>query len=403
MGPYKHIPFSNNVGISPLSTRPKKGTVERRVILDLSFPIGNAVNDDIPQDTYLGLVANLTFPKTDEFTLRIFQLGPGCLMFKVDLSRYFRQIPLDLGDYSLIGYIVNGKIYFDKVLPMGMRSATYIAQKITNAIAYIHRSLEYFLLNYVDDFMGTEEKNRAWAAYSALTHLLDSLRVETSQEKLVPPTTRLEFLGITFDANTMTMEISEEKMGEIKQELNTWLLKTAAHRKEVESLVGKLQFMAKCIRAGRVFLGRLIQWIRTMDRKKSYSIPLEARRDIAWWARFAQEHNGVSLLWLIKEPSTDAIVQTDACLQGFGGICQDQYFRARFPKEDRSRNIAILEMCAVMVALRIWAEKLRGKYFWIQVDNEAVATVLNTGRSKEPELQKALREIALMAANHQFV
>ena len=47
------------------------------------------------------------------------------MIFKIDLSRYFRQLPLDLGDYSLIGYIVNGKIYFDKVLPMGMRSAPY--------------------------------------------------------------------------------------------------------------------------------------------------------------------------------------------------------------------------------------------------------------------------------------
>ena len=40
-------------------------------------------------------------------------------MFKIDLSRYFRQIPLDPGHYSLIGYIIDGKVYFDKVLPMG--------------------------------------------------------------------------------------------------------------------------------------------------------------------------------------------------------------------------------------------------------------------------------------------
>ena len=52
-------------------------------------------------------------------------------------------MPLDPGDYSLIGYIIAGKLYFDKVLPMGMRTAPYIAQRVTNAIAYIHRKLEY--------------------------------------------------------------------------------------------------------------------------------------------------------------------------------------------------------------------------------------------------------------------
>ena len=90
MGPYEKIPFDNKVGISPLSTRPKKDSIERRVILDLSFPIGEAVNDGIPKDTYMGFEANLSFPKTDQFAYRIYMLGQGCLMFKVDLSRYFR-------------------------------------------------------------------------------------------------------------------------------------------------------------------------------------------------------------------------------------------------------------------------------------------------------------------------
>ena len=119
MGPFEKIPFQDKVGISPLSTRPKRDSDDRRIILDLSFPIGNLVNDGIMKDNYLGFPAKLTFSKVDDFALRIYMLGQGCMMFKIDLSRYFRQLPLDLGDYSLIGYIINGKIYFDKVHPWG--------------------------------------------------------------------------------------------------------------------------------------------------------------------------------------------------------------------------------------------------------------------------------------------
>ena len=118
----------------------------------------------------------LTFPKVDDFAFRVYSLGDNCVMFKIDLSQYFRQLPLDLGDYSLIGYIINGEFYFDKVLPMGMRTAPYIAQRVTNAIAYIHRKLEYFLLNYVDDFVGAETREKVWQAYSALTSLLQETR-----------------------------------------------------------------------------------------------------------------------------------------------------------------------------------------------------------------------------------
>ena len=67
--------------------------------------------------------------------------------------------------------------------------------------------------------MGAELRDSVWQAYTALTELLNKLRVDISEEKLVPPTTRLEFLGITFDSDTMTMEISQEKLKEIKLEL----------------------------------------------------------------------------------------------------------------------------------------------------------------------------------------
>ena len=37
------------------------------------------------------------------------------------------------------------------------------------------------------------------------------------------------------------------------------------------------------------------------------------------------------------------------------------------------------------------------------MDNEAVATILNTGASREPLLQNILREIAFITATNQFV
>ena len=134
----------------------------------------------------------------------------------------------------------------------------------------------------------------------------------------------------------------------------------------------------------------MIRRIRTMDRKSQYPVPLETKRDIAWWARFLEEYNGVSLMWLVREPAPDTIIQTDACPRGFGGICGSQYFRGRFPRKHQTLNIAILEMWAVMVGLKIFTHHLKGKYFWVHVDNEAVGVVLNTSSSREPELQNAL-------------
>ena len=403
MGPYPKIPFKGRVGISPLSTTEKKNSLDRRVILDLSFPEEGAVNDGMIKDTYLGFPATLTFPKVDDLALRIYHIGTKARMFKIDLSRYFRQLPLDPGDYSLIGYMIGDKFYFDKVLPMGMRTAPYIAQRVTNAIAYIHRSMSYFLLNYVDDFVGAEAKERILEAYNFLSNLLKQLRVETSPEKMVAPTHRLEFLGVTLDAKTQTMEVSQDRLVDIVALTHSWLYKTKVNRKELESLIGKLQFIAKCVKPGRTFIARLINWLKTMDKKGYYGIPLEARKDIAWWGRFLETYNGVSLIWLTNKPITDMVIATDASSVGFGGTFGNEYFRGRFPKELQGSNIAVLELLAVMVALKIWGEQLQGMYFWVHVDNEAVSTILNTGASRHIGLQDILREVAYIAATNQFV
>ena len=63
MGPYNKIPFRKKVGRSPLSTRPKKDSQDRRIILDLSFPPSQAVNDGMIKNNYMGLNAKLTFPR----------------------------------------------------------------------------------------------------------------------------------------------------------------------------------------------------------------------------------------------------------------------------------------------------------------------------------------------------
>ena len=323
LGPFSTIPFEDKVGISPISTRPKKNSTERRVIIDLSYPQGSAVNDGMIKDNYMGLHAKLTFPKTDDLALRIFQLGKNARMFKIDLSRYFRQLPLDPGDYSLIGYIIDNQLYFDKMLPMGMRTAPYIAQRVTNAIRHIHEQLHYFLLNYVDDFLGAEHKDKVWQAFEFLTELLKTIRVDAAPDKTNPPTTRIDFLGTIFDSQSMTIEVPEQKMVEIRLELQKWKTKKATTRKETESLIGKLQFAARCVRAGRVFISRLINWLRGMERTKKYQITQEAHKDIAWWDKFISTYNGISIMWLHKSPRTDQVIATDSCKKGFGGIAEN--------------------------------------------------------------------------------
>ena len=140
-----------------------------------------------------------------------------------------------------------------------------------------------------------------------------------------------------------------------------------------------------------------------MNRCDNYTIPLTARKDLAWWRRFLSEYNGVSIMWLYKTPQADKVLSSDACPEGFGAICNGQFLQGFFPKHMKKHNIAYLEMRAVIVALKTFASQLRGQYFLIQVDNEAVAQVLNSGASRDEFLQDVLREVAYLAAQFDFI
>ena len=63
------------------------------------------------------------YPTVDDIVDCIVQLGPGCLLFKRDLKRASRQLPIDPFNYPLLGYSWRDNLYFDVRLPMGLRSS----------------------------------------------------------------------------------------------------------------------------------------------------------------------------------------------------------------------------------------------------------------------------------------
>lgn len=129
-------PFPAPLQTSPLQTVPRD-ECKRRVVLDLSFPVGSSVNDGIPKDSFLDEPFHLPLPRSANFVDLIVAKAPGCYLFKKNLKRTYRQIPVDPKDYIFLGYRWKDLLYFDLVLPFGLRSATLACQRTTNAIAYI--------------------------------------------------------------------------------------------------------------------------------------------------------------------------------------------------------------------------------------------------------------------------
>ena len=235
--------------------------------MDLSYPIGISVNGGIDKNTYYGQEITLSYLTIDTLAKHVSQVGSGCLILKKDLLRYFCQVPTCPHDYSLIGFRWDGLLYFDKYMPMGLRSAAYICQRVTTAIKYAHGQLGYWSINYLDDFGSAED------SFNLMGRLLTSIGVDEATDKAVPPTTRMEFLGNTVDTIQMTLEVSENRRTELLKILKGWDSKTTFTLKQLQMLIGKLSFVTNCVRAGRVFINRLLSVLRSMPKKGA--VPME--------------------------------------------------------------------------------------------------------------------------------
>lgn len=173
-GPFVSNPLSVDIVTSPLQIAHSRSG-KPRVVVDLSFPHGDSVNDGIPTDSYLGMPFTLRLPGVDALISIIRQKGQGCHLFKKDLSRAYRQLRIDPRDFHLLGYRHNGSLYFDVAPPFGLRSSAMMCQQTTSAVTYMFQCMGYDCTNYIDDFGGAETPDNSTAAFNALGDLLSLL------------------------------------------------------------------------------------------------------------------------------------------------------------------------------------------------------------------------------------
>ena len=75
--------------------RPKKEVGKYRVILDLSYPCGMSVNYFIPRLSFDGAPYKLRLLTALDLAELIANYGRNCFLYKLDLSRAYRQLPGD--------------------------------------------------------------------------------------------------------------------------------------------------------------------------------------------------------------------------------------------------------------------------------------------------------------------
>ena len=90
----------------------------------------------------------------ESYKQMLLQLGRGARMAKIDVANAFRNVPVHPQDRHLLGLVWNDDVYFDKLVPFGLRSAPILFNAYADALEWIlrRRGCNY-MLHYFDDFL----------------------------------------------------------------------------------------------------------------------------------------------------------------------------------------------------------------------------------------------------------
>ena len=412
LGPLPSNPFDSPANFSPLGTVEKSDTTDRRIILDMSFPVGSSVNDTIEKNQFLGEPFYLRYPGVDDLVKLVKLKGRGCALFKRDLKSAYRQLlRVDPGDITKLGFCWNRNKYFDLTHPQGSRSAAGCCQRTTSSLIFIFNSMhpDNAAVNYLDDLAGAEiwENGRAFQAFDQLGEVLHLAGIQEALPKACGPSTQMIFLGVQFDTVTLTLSVTPARLEEIKLLLSTWLSKVVATKNEFQSIVGKLNFIAACVRQGRTFLARLYAVMKSTPDRGCHKIPSEFCKDLHWWSSFLDSYNGVSMMALEDWSLPDQIFTSDSCMSGCGAWNPDrrEYFKHEFDSSitDLTDNINQLELLTILLVCRTWGHHWTGKRIVAKCDNTASVAVLNSGCSLGDDvMMEVVREILFVAAKCEF-
>ena len=404
-------PFSPGEPLPPLQVNrfgviPKgHNTGKWRIITDLSYPPQQSVNDGIDPE-----LCSLSYTTVDDIARRIAQFGSGALLAKVDIESAYRLIPVHPDDRPLQAMSWEDQIFIDPMLPFGLRSAPKIFNAVADALNWhLQQKGIPDIYHYLDDFIiiAPTASPLCQQYLAILDRECQTLGVPLAAQKRAGPTTSITFLGIEIDTVAGQLRLQADKMARLTAVITQWGDRRSCPKNHLQSLIGLLNHACKVVRPGRSFLRRMIDLLATTraSAPKTALIRLNSdfRADLAWWAEFLPQWNGVSFFPPSRLQNQVSLTSDASGSCGCGAWHRTAWFQIHWDDSAQPLTIAEKELIPIVIGCAAWGENWRGSLVTCFCDNQAVVACLTSRTSKHRGLMHLIRCLAFIEARINFV
>ncbi|KAM3934863.1 uncharacterized protein RB166_002258 [Leptodactylus fuscus] len=200
----------------------------------------------------------------------------------------------------------------------------------------------------------------------------------------------------------MECRLPSDKLVSLRREVRVACQRKKLMLRELQSLLGKLNFGCRILPMGRIFCRRLAAATCGVSIPHHYvRLGRDLRNDLAVWDSFLGNYNGRSLILEGVLESVDMELFTDAAGGiGFGAYCKGRWCVGSWPQlwVDRgwTRNLALLELFPIVVAFSVWGDSFRNKKIRLHCDNLGVVQAINGLTASSPPVVCLLQQFVLL-------
>ena len=332
-------------------------------------------------------------------------LRPGDWAISIDLKDAYFHVLVHKKFHHLLRFAWRGILYKFVVLPFGLCTAPFIFTKITKPLAAFLRAKGIRLIFYLDDILVIASSMEECLRLRDLA--LDTLQragfiINWKKSSLIPAQ-RFLFLGLWWNTTEKVVALEERKLLSLQTTAEKLLKAPISSCQSVMKLLGLMSAAIPAVPLIRLHSRSLQVALHSVyktssDLRRPLSLPLSARRELAWVLNLSLE-DCQAPIWKPCLEQADLKVATDSSDVAWG-----IYFQGRMEKgcwdATAPLHINAKEITVLLIFLKVFlpqVDRQVSTLLWETDSSTALSYIAKEGGTRSPVLLKIAEEILLLA------
>ena len=249
-----------------------------------------------------------------------------------------------------------------QVLPFGLSTAPWCFNRVTKPIKRHLRSQGILVLSFLDDFLNLASRLQISVNTNKTLALLGNLGFQVNWEKsCLIPSQRIVYLGVNLNLDDLTLSLPMDKVQQLLVYAHKVQESEFLSRRDLERLVGFLNFAADFLPLGRLYLKPIIHWLNqntsAFIRDQPTLVDQALREALLPWLDIVALTSPIPM----HLPEATIEIMTDASRYGWCGVLLPHQVHGIWEEEEKLQSMNWMELKTILLVLLEFADYCQGQ------------------------------------------